>query len=165
MNRSCVGYRRSRPRHHDTVRLGRDGHRQQLVLRLLANTEGSLAILVSPLEHLVRIYSMLTSYSGNRSSRDKRGFYDPTLLLRRPAPAPLNRCDHLDRPVRHRTIPSNSPMTSSPLSSPQGGPHRMLTLRLPVRIWKRGPCSAHAMSRKQLAATMAVDRRSGRVAG
>ena len=81
MNRSCVGYRRSRPRHHDTVRLGRDGHRQQLVLRLLANTEGSLAILVSPLEHLVCIYSMLTGHSGNRSSRNKRRFYDATLLL------------------------------------------------------------------------------------
>jgi hypothetical protein len=88
MNRSCVGYRRSRPRHHDTVRLGRDGHRQQLVLRLLANTEGSLAILVSPLEHLVRIYSMLTGHSGNRSSRDKRRFYDATLLLPCP-PQPL----------------------------------------------------------------------------
>ena len=81
MDRSCGGYRRSRPRHHDTIRLGRDGHRQQLVLRWLANSKGSLAILVSPLEHLVRIYSMLTGHSGNRSSRNKRRFYDATLLL------------------------------------------------------------------------------------
>ena len=77
MDRACRRCRESRPRH----RLCRHGHRQQPALRLLANTEGSLTVLVSPLEHLVRIYSMLTGHSGNRSSRDKRGFYDATLLL------------------------------------------------------------------------------------
>jgi hypothetical protein len=81
MDRSCRRCRESRPRQRDTIRLCRHGHRQQLALRLLANTEGSLTVLVSPLEHLVRIYSMLTGHSGNRSSRDKRGFYDATLLL------------------------------------------------------------------------------------
>ena len=59
--------RESHPRQRH-VRLCRHGHRHQPALRLLANTQGSLAILVSPLEHLVRIYSMLTGHSGNRSS-------------------------------------------------------------------------------------------------
>ena len=47
----------------------------------MTDTQASLAILVSPLEHLVRIYSMLTGHSRNRSPRDKRRFYDATLLL------------------------------------------------------------------------------------
>ena len=42
--------------------------------------QGSLATLISPLEHLVRIYSMLTSHARDRSARDKRRFYNPTLL-------------------------------------------------------------------------------------
>src|SRR5271154_3228515 len=81
MDRSRRDYRMGRPRQWDTVRLCRDGHRQQLVLILLANSEGSLAILVSPLEHLIRIYTMLTGHSGNRGPRDKSRFYDATLLL------------------------------------------------------------------------------------
>ena len=61
------------------------GHRHQLGLALLANTQGSLAILVSPLEHLVRIYSMLTGHARDRRAWDKRRFYNPTLLLWCPA--------------------------------------------------------------------------------
>ena len=67
--------------------------------------QDSLAILVSPLEHLVRIYSMLTGHSGNRGSRDKRRFYDPTLLL--PCPSqPLQgrgRCLNYKR-IAHKAI-------------------------------------------------------------
>ena len=78
-----VGDANLRPR--DTARLCSHDHRYQPGLALLANTQGSLAILVSPLEYLVRIYPMLTSYSRNRRAWDKRGFYDPTLLLRCPS--------------------------------------------------------------------------------
>ena len=94
-----------RPRQCDTLRLCRDGHRQQLVLILLANSEGSLAILVSPLEHLVRIYSMLTGHSGNRSPREKRRFYDATLLFRCPSqPLPrMKACLNYNRFV-HKLI-------------------------------------------------------------
>ena len=67
--------------------------------------QGSLAIVVSPLEHLVRIYSMLTGHSGNRSSRDKGGFHNPTLLLPCPSQPPQGRghCPNCNR-IAHKAI-------------------------------------------------------------
>jgi hypothetical protein len=73
------------PSQHDTIRLGSHGHRHQPGLCLLANTQGPLAILISPLEHLVCIYSMLSSHARNRCPWGKRGFYDATLLFRCPS--------------------------------------------------------------------------------
>ena len=69
------------------------------------NAEGSLAILMSPLEHLVRIYSMLTSHARNRSPWDKRGFYDPTLLVWCPSqPLPgMGSCLNCNR-IAHKVI-------------------------------------------------------------
>jgi hypothetical protein len=60
----------------DTVRLGSHGYRHQPGLGLLAKTQCSLAILTSPLEHLICIYSMLTSHVRDRSAWDKRRFYN-----------------------------------------------------------------------------------------
>jgi hypothetical protein len=71
----------------------------------LTDTQASLAILVSPLEHLVRIYSMLTGHSGNRSPRDKRRFYDATLLLPCSSQPPQGRGRFLNcNSIAHKAI-------------------------------------------------------------
>ena len=46
-------------------------------------------------------------------ARLKRRRNNPFLLRPRPPAASLHRCDHLDR-LRHRTTPSDGPMTSAP---------------------------------------------------
>jgi ATP-dependent DNA helicase PIF1 len=62
---------------------------------------------------------------------------DPLLLRPRPPSAPLNRCDHLDLRLRHRTIPRISPITpQGSLAPAQGGGHRRDTVvRLNTRCF------------------------------
>jgi hypothetical protein len=105
MDRSRPSDNSANLRSRDTARLCCHGYRHQPGLGLLADTQGSLAILVSPLEHLVRIYSMLTGHSGNRSSRDKGGLHNPTLLLPCPSQSPQGRGHCLDRNrIAHKVI-------------------------------------------------------------
>src|SRR5829696_4932437 len=71
----------------------------------------------------------------NRPRLNRRG-NNPLLLRPRPPSATLNRRDHLDLRLRHRTIPRSSPMTSLSPSQMQGGLHRTRTIarRLPTLL-------------------------------
>ena len=104
MDRSRPSYDRANLRPRNTARLCSHGYRHQLGLGLLAGTQSSLAILVSPLEHLVRIYSMLTGHSRNRSPRNKRGLHNPTLLLPCPSQPPQGRCGFNYNRIVHKLI-------------------------------------------------------------
>jgi len=56
-------------------------NRQQLRGRLRTATKSFLAILVAPLEYLVRVHAVLACYTGNRCPGCKRRFDNTTLLV------------------------------------------------------------------------------------
>src|SRR3954451_3691139 len=55
---------------------------------------------------------------------------DPLLLRSRPTSASLHRRDHFNLRLRHRSSPRITPMTCHNDSAPQGGPYRVLTLKV-----------------------------------
>src|SRR5438034_6839814 len=80
---------------------------------------------------------------------DQRRSDDPFLLGSRPSTPALHRRDHLNLSCRHRTIPRNSPRTSTPLlRRPQGGLHRMRTLltKAHASLWEFFPLTVFAVS-------------------
>ncbi len=64
----------------DHFRLRHD-NRQQLRGELRTATKNPLAILIPPLEYLVRVHTVLACYPGNRCPRRERRFHNTTLLV------------------------------------------------------------------------------------
>jgi hypothetical protein len=72
----------------------------------------------------------LPRYRRRIGARLHRRCDDPFLLAPRPPPPPLDRRDHLNLRLRHRTIPRISPMTQQPLlTRVQDGVHQRDTVR------------------------------------
>lgn len=97
-------------------------------LGLLANTQGPLAILISPLKYLVCVYSILTSHSRNRRAWDKRGLHNPTLLLPCPSQSPQGRGHCLGRNrIVHKAIVGQVKLSFYTAKSGKSG-NRTLTM-------------------------------------
>src|SRR5262249_25415129 len=84
------------------------------------------AHLPSPAKELTWMNPGLSGYCRHTGSRFQRRCDQLLLLRETPAPPPLNRCDDLNLPIRHVTIPMNTHMPhTSP--NPQGGRYRRVT--------------------------------------
>jgi hypothetical protein len=121
--------------------------RSEVVTPRGQETNALHAQLFPPAKQLARVNPSGSRYLGRNSARFDRRRNDPPLLFCRPAPPPLNRRDHLNRSVRYRTSPRNSPMTSSPPSHPQGGPYRGVTTFLKHRWHRLGVILCAVISR------------------
>ena len=81
MDRAAAARLRSNCRNRNVYFwLGHD-NRQQLRGRLRTTTKNPLAILIAPLEYLVRVHAVLARYTGNRCPRREHRFHNTTLLF------------------------------------------------------------------------------------
>jgi hypothetical protein len=88
-------------RDNNAVRFTDDSHGQKLRSRLLRGPADTVFVLVSPLEHLVRVYTVLSRNSCDRRTRNKCRLDNAPLLLsatvnpfRRSSSSNLNRLAH-----------------------------------------------------------------------
>src|ERR1700760_4063242 len=70
----------------------------------LTKAQSALAILISPLKHLVGVHSMLTRHSRYRRAGNQGRFYYPTLLLGCPAHSLGPNTCRLDYGIAHLVI-------------------------------------------------------------